>query len=455
MNNRKIILAIIDAIKLCGRLGIALRGHRDASKYHPEIGHAPTSAGVGNFVHIINYAIRNGNKVLENHLKTRSKRETYLSATIQSNLLKCCYQVINESLIKEVKASKIFALILDEASDISNKEQLSFCLRFVDSSNDIREEFLKSIHCDVGVTSRDFFEAVTNTLSEFGLDLMNCRGQGYDGAGGMAGKVNGLSGIVLQSNKLALYTHCHSHRLNLVVSSLTRIIGFRNVMDAIKAISYFFNLSPKRQEHLEKVIKENFPEVTRKKLLHLCRTRWLERIDGVDLFEDLFLAILMTLEEIFFNLEGKYNKGTSVKANSLLKLIFNFDFIVKLVISRHILHYTNFVTQILQGKNNDITKGVDLINTLPNIFELVRNDIDNRHNKWYQKALALATAAHRSESKPRTCFKMSVKENYPSDTTSESYKMSFTIAVVDEVYGQLNRRFTGDNSIVFEGLFQI
>ena len=240
-----------------------------------------------------------------------------LSATTQNDLLKCCYQVITEGLLKEVKASKISALILDEASDTSNKEQLSFCLRFVDSNNDIREEFLKFIHCDEGVTSRDLFEAVANTLSEFGLDLMNCRGQGYDGAGGMAGKVNGLSGIVLQSNKLALYTHCHSHRLNLVVSSLTRIIGFRNVMDAIKAISYFFNLSPKRQEHLEKVIKENFPEVTRKKLLDVCRTRWLERIDGVDLFEDLFLAILMTLEEIFFNLEGKYNKDTSVKANSL------------------------------------------------------------------------------------------------------------------------------------------
>ena len=246
LNNRKIILAIIDAIKLCGRLGIALRGHRDASKYHPEIGHAPTSAGVGNFVHIINYAIRNGNKVLENHLNTCSKRETYLSAATQNDLPKCCYQVITEGLLKEVKAIKIFALIFDGASDISNKEQLSFCLRFADSINDIREEFLKFIHCDEGVTGRNLFEAVTNTLSEFGLDFMNCRGQGYDGAGGMAGKVNGLSGIVLQSNKLALYTHCHSHWLNLVVSSLTRIIGFKNVMDAIKAISYFFNLSPKR-----------------------------------------------------------------------------------------------------------------------------------------------------------------------------------------------------------------
>ena len=142
-----------------------------------------------------------------------------------------------------MKAGKIFALILDEASDISNKGQLSFCLKFLNSNNDIKEEFLKFIHCDEGVTGRDLFEAVTITLSEFDLDLMNCKGQGYDGAGVMAEKVND---IVLQSNKLALYTHCHSHRLDLVVSSLIRIIGFRNVIDTIKAISYFFNLSLKR-----------------------------------------------------------------------------------------------------------------------------------------------------------------------------------------------------------------
>ena len=174
--------------------------------------------------------------------------------------------------MKEVKAIKIFALILDEASDISSKEQLSFRLRFVDSSSEIRKEFYKFIHCEEWVTVRDFFEAVTNTLSDIGLDLMNCRSQVYDGAGG---KVNRLSGIVLQSNKLALYTLCHSHRLNLIVSFLTRIIGFRIAMDAIKAISYFFNLSPIRQEYLEKVIKENVPEVTKKKFLDVCRIRWL------------------------------------------------------------------------------------------------------------------------------------------------------------------------------------
>ena len=64
-----------------------------------------------------------------------------------------------------MKASKIFVLILDEASNISNKEQLSFYLRFGDSNNDTREEYLKFIHCDEVVTGRDLFKAVTNTLS--------------------------------------------------------------------------------------------------------------------------------------------------------------------------------------------------------------------------------------------------------------------------------------------------
>ena len=128
---------------------------------------------------------------------------------------------------------------------------------------------------------------------------------------------------------------------------------------------------------MEKVIKENFPEVTSKKLLDVCRTRWFARIDGVDLFKDLFLAILMILEEISF----KYNKNTFGKANSLLKLIFSFDFIVKLAISRYILDYANSVTQILEEKNNQIIKGLDLINPLLKIFELIRNDIDNRHSR--------------------------------------------------------------------------
>ena len=77
-------------------------------------------------------------------------------------------------------------------------------------------------------------------------------------------------------------------------------------MNAIKNISYVFNLSPKKQEYLERVINKNFPELSRKKLLDVCRTRWLDRIDVVDLFEELFIAIIMTFEEMYYSEEGKF-----------------------------------------------------------------------------------------------------------------------------------------------------
>ena len=51
-------------------------------------------------------------------------------------------------------------------------------------------------------------------------------------------------------------------------------------------------------------------------MLDVSRKGWLERMGYVDLFEDLFLAILMTLEEILFS---KYNKNTSVKENLFSK----------------------------------------------------------------------------------------------------------------------------------------
>ena len=126
-------------------------------------------------------------------------------------------------------------------------------------------------------------------------------------------------------------------------------------MNAIKAISYFFNLLLMRQEHLEKV------KVTRRKLLNVCQISQLKRIEGVYLFEDLFFVIIMTLEKIFYNLKGKCKKETSVKSNSLLKLILNFDFIVKRIMSCQILDYAYSVTQIFQCQNIDIIKGLDLI----------------------------------------------------------------------------------------------
>ena len=87
--NNRILLSIIDLLKTAGQMGIPLRGHRDESQYHPEVGEPASHAGVGNFVELLNFAVCQGNKDLEDHLKNCSSRETYISKTTQNNLLNC------------------------------------------------------------------------------------------------------------------------------------------------------------------------------------------------------------------------------------------------------------------------------------------------------------------------------------------------------------------------------
>ena len=129
-------------------------------------------------------------------MKTCSSRETYLSKTTQNLLLTCCCDIMTETIIGRVKEAEFYSVICDEASDTSNKEQLSFCPRYVNDDGDICEDFLKLVHCKSGLTGRDLYNEVTEALTSFGLDLQNCRGQGYDGAGAVSGHFNGLLALI-------------------------------------------------------------------------------------------------------------------------------------------------------------------------------------------------------------------------------------------------------------------
>ena len=56
-----------------------------------------------------------------------------------------------------------------------------------------------------------------NVLVVMGLDLTKLRGQAYDGARNMSGRTKGASTLISEQYPLALYLHCASHYLNLVV----------------------------------------------------------------------------------------------------------------------------------------------------------------------------------------------------------------------------------------------
>ena len=139
---------------------------------------------------------------------------------------------------------------------VTVKEQMSLVLRYVDS-NCVIDNILSDFYTVMkGYLARSYIPYCISLIADLKLDVLDCRGQGYDGAGAVSGHINGLSAYFLQINYKAIYTHCHSHRLNLVICSFCSIQFVRNV-DQIKEISYFFNLSQTRQNILQKSIPDS------------------------------------------------------------------------------------------------------------------------------------------------------------------------------------------------------
>ena len=229
--NREKLKPIIEAILLCARQCIALRGNRDDAKLYEVDSNNP-----GNLQAILSYLARNGNNVhFQDHLLNAPRNATYRSKTTQNELLRLCGDSVLKCLTEEIRDAKYFSVLADKAADVSKIEQMSVVVRFVDKESNIREEFLGFTQCSEGLSGEAVAKTIKQALEDFGLDRENCRGQGYDGAGKMAGKCSGAAVNIQREYPKALYVHCHSHVLNLCVASA----WVKNMMGHVRVVSEF------------------------------------------------------------------------------------------------------------------------------------------------------------------------------------------------------------------------
>ena len=309
--NRLKLRSIVETIIFCGRQGIALRGHRDD---HTQVESTPHS-NHGNFLALLQFRVKAGDQVLDDHLKTAPANALYTSKTIQNELISICGNIILERILKEIRDAGFYSVIADEATDAANQEQLSITVRYVKDGAPC-ERFLGFLKCQAGVTGEAISEYILSQLSVWQLSATLLRGQSYDGAGSMSGSVRGAAARISAKYPKALYVHCAAHRLNLCVMKCCNNRDFSNVMDTVSSIARFFNNSPKRQIALESWITSVLPsEEKRRKLKDLCRTRWIERHDAYDVFIDLFVAIVSCFEHLVHASPTEWNRETRSEAH--------------------------------------------------------------------------------------------------------------------------------------------
>lgn len=110
-------------------------------------------------------------QILANHLDNAHYRSNYTSPEIQNELTGICASQVKEHLLKDCRSCPYYAIMIDEATGKFTKEQLSFCVRFVDESCAVREEFLGFVECESikGVT---VCANIVEFLQEANLDIL-------------------------------------------------------------------------------------------------------------------------------------------------------------------------------------------------------------------------------------------------------------------------------------------
>ena len=147
-------------------------------------------------------------------------------------------------------------------------------------------------------TGAGLVRTILDSLKDEDLDVRNIRGQGYDGCTTIQGIYRGVQADTKAVVPQALYSHCESHCLNLVLVHSSKITPIRLAADLVGSICAFFSASTKRIRLLQEDVEINVPSSKNGRLKPLCATRWVESHHAFVVFEDLLVPIVHCLEQL-------------------------------------------------------------------------------------------------------------------------------------------------------------
>ena len=220
------------------------------------------------------------------------------------------------------------------------------------------------------------------------------------------------------------------------------------MMDAVRKCSELFKFSAKKQGLLERLIPDG---ELRTKLLDVCKTRWLQRLDGLERMQQMMEWVLEALEIIKDDMSLKPEQRGD--ADGLFLKFQSFGFAVTLIIVRHIISYVDPLTTELQKVKLDVIGVYKAVDTCLAAIDSARNvdNIDEKHKTWYEEVKKFANKYGIPESKPRFARKQIHRANYETDDISEYYKWQLTIPFLDRLSSNLCHRFSEEHRIHMNG----
>ena len=381
------------------------------------------------------------NKVLEVHLQDVKQHQDeqirmqarYLSWRSQNEFIEECAKLVLGTILKEAKAF-YYSIIVDGTPDVSHTEQITFILRYVHQNEEniweIEERFLKLEDCEKK-KGHDVAELICKVLEEQGIDLQNCRGQGYDNGSNMAGIYRGAQAVVLQKNPQAIFSPCSAHSLNLCgVHAAESSVIVKSFFGNIQKLYNLFSSSPARSKILH--------ETAHVSLHKMSVTRWSARIEAVKPLTKRPREILNALSRLREELDLPADICNEV--DCLAQWLQSFQYVLLATFWFKSLQAINDVSLLLQSSEITLDEELRLIKSLLNDLKRLR-DLILQESKLVAHGLGFGENLKKRRRIVRTFHDEDRASAHEHEDEEMDFKVNVFNITLDTLLSQITNRY--------------
>ena len=239
------------------------------------------------------------------------KTDKYTSHEIQNRLIQIMALQLIRKIAEKIQMSPFVTVMIDETTDITNKEQVTIVIRRIDEDLGVHEEFL-GLYTVSAIDAATLFGVVKDILCRLNLSWNKLRGQCYDGCSTMSGSRSGVAKRVQEEEPHAIFTHCYSHSLNLAANdSVKRSTFMKASLETTHEITKLIKYSPRRDAIFHELKGESDLSTDSKSssICLLCPTRWTVRADSLLSILNNYSTLLATWDKTKHGLQLKDSKS--------------------------------------------------------------------------------------------------------------------------------------------------
>ena len=334
---RNALLQQLSCLRFLLRQGLAVRGHNRDQE--------------GNLRQLLIMMSKETSSVMRQWLTEKK----YMSPEVVNELISMMGQSVLRKLLCNIKrvTPHWFGIIADEATDVSNREQLNLSIRWVNDNYEVFEDPVGLFGLP-NTSANTITEVIKDLLIRCDLPLSLCRGQAYDGAATMQGRRKGVATQIRDSNPAALPVHRFGHCLNLCLQDVGRQIpALRDALDIVREIGKLIKYSPKRS-HLfsQKLAEADSDSVVTVK--SLCTTRWTARTTAIDAILKDYSILMETMSEVNATTRDEYG----LKAGGILAALEKFSTLFGLRLAFLLFATAEEVSKGLQAKDTTLQQAL-------------------------------------------------------------------------------------------------